>query len=155
MWKRNWFWVIIATVLFSSCYLFTVGTKAYSFSNSTRIHIFENSINVPNWYFFFAYLPFFFFFVFLVKSAVQRLKNRNANKILVFFNSFLIVYVTYLTLKINWINETNNLDENTIKLWQNILHISLPIQVFLISVLVIVSWKGEKKADHKTLHNIG
>ncbi len=144
--KKNWVWAIIATIIFSCCYLLTVGIKTSGFSDSTRIIIFDNQLNVPNWYFFFAYLPFVFFLVFLIKVILDRLKNRNGNKILIFFNSFLILYVTYLTLKINWINEKSQLDENTLKFWKDILHISLPIQIFLISVLVIVSWKGEKRS---------
>ncbi len=146
MWKRNWFWTLISLLIFLICYFLTVGFENSGLMDKTRIFILGNSINAPNFYIFFTYLPLIFFIVFLIKIILDRLENRNSNKILVFFNSFFIVQVTYLTLKINWINETNSLDENTIKLWQNILHISLPIQVFLIGVLVIVCWKGEKRS---------
>ena len=146
MFKRNWFWSLMTLLIIGCCYVLTVGIENFGFSQSTRVFLFKNYFNIPNWYYFFAYFPFIFFFVFLIKAVFHKLKNRNTNKILVFFNSFLILYVTYLTLKLNWINEKNQLDENTIKLWQDILHISLPIQIFLISVLVIVSWKGEKRS---------
>lgn len=148
MFKRNWFWSLITLLIIGCCYLLTVGIENFGFSESTRVFLLKNYFNIPNWYYFFAYFPLVFFIIFLIKAVFHKLKNRNANKILVFFNSFLILYVTYLTLKVNWINEKNQLDENTLKLWQDILHISLPIQFFLISVLVIVSWKGEKRSQN-------
>lgn len=144
MWRRNWLWVILAIILFASCYLLTVGLDKIGLMNPTRIVLLGNFFNVPNIYFFFTYLPLAFFLIFLLKVILDRLKNRNSNIILIFSNAFLILHLTYLTLKINWINENNILDDNTLKLWSNILHISLPIQFFLISVLVIVSWEGEK-----------
>ena len=146
MWKRNWFWIIVALLLFLTCYFLTVGLGNSGLMDRTRILVLGNYINAPNFYIFFTFLPLVFVGVFLVKVISDRLKNRNSNKILVFFTSFFIVQVTYLTLKINWINETNSLDENTIKLWQDFLHISLPVQVFLICIVVIVSWKGEKRS---------
>jgi|GEM_PF-5891282 len=144
--KRNWFWFLIATLVFILCYLFTVGTENRGLMDYTRVVLLGSNVNVPNFYIFFTYLPLVFFLIFLTKVILGRLKNRNANKILVFFNSFFILQVTYLTLKINWINEKNILDENTLKLWHEILHISLLIQIFLIFTLVIISWKGEKRA---------
>ncbi len=152
MWKQNRFWLVIALLTFLTLYFLTVGFGNIELMETTRIFILGNFINVPNFYFFFTYLPLVFFTVFLIKAILDRLKNRITNKILIIFNSFFILQITYLTLKINWINETNSLDENTIKLWQNILHLSLPIQMFLIFVLVIVSWKGEKRS--KTLKTI-
>ncbi len=146
MLKRNWFWFLISTLIFLACYFFTTGLENIGLMDSTRMFILENYINAPNFYIFFTYLPLSFFVIFLVRVLLEKLRNRNANKILVFFTSFFVLQLTYLTLKINWINETNTLDENTLKLWQNILHISLPIQALLIVVLVIVSWKGEKRS---------
>ena len=146
MLKRNWFWFLISTLIFLGCYFLTTGLENIGLMDSTRMFILGNYLNAPNFYIFFTYLPLVFFVIFLVRVLLEKLRNRNANKILVFFTSFFVLQLTYLTLKINWINETNTLDENTLKLWQNILHISLPIQALLITVLVIVSWKGEKRS---------
>lgn len=146
MWKRNRFWFLISILIFLVCYFLTVGLENSGLMDSTRLLILENYIIAPNFYIFFTYLPIVYFIIFLGKVIQERLKNRNANKVLIIFTSFFILQLTYLTLKINWINETNSLDENTLKLWQNILHISLPVQAFLILVLVFVSWKGEKRS---------
>ena len=146
MWKRNRFWVLVCLLIFLTSYFLTVGIENSGLMDSTRTIILGNYVKTPNFYIFFSYLPITFFVIFLGKVVLEKLKNRKTNKILVFFTSFLIMQVTYQVLKINWINEINSLDKNTIKLWQDILHISLPLQMFLICVLVIVSWKGEKRS---------
>ena len=145
MWKKNWLWALGATIIFIICYLATVGFENIGFPGRTRIIIFDNYFNISNWYYFFSYLPLVFVVVFLVKALIEKLKNRNANKIFIFFNAFLILFITYTSLKINWINEINNLDENTQELW-NIVYIAiLYTQFILICLLVIISWKTEKR----------
>jgi len=134
----------MSILVFVLCYLMTVGLDTWRLLDSTRLVLFGNIFSVTNFYLFFTYLPLLVYIVFTGKIIWHRLTNRNANKIFVFFNSFLILQVTYLTLKINWINEKNILDENTLSLWSKVLHTSLPIQFFLITTLVIVCWKGEK-----------
>ena len=146
MWKRNWFWFVMSILVFVLCYLLTVGLDTWRLLDSTRLVLLGNFFNVPNFYIFFTYLPLIVYTGFMGKIIWHRLRNRNANKVFDVFNSFLILQVTYLTFKINWINEKNILDENTLSLWSKVLHISLPIQFFLITTLVIVCWKGEKRS---------
>lgn len=146
MWKKNWVWTLGSTIIFIICYLITVGFENFGFVDRTRITLFDNFINVYNWYFFFAYLPSIFVLVFLIKVIMEKLKNRNANKILVFSNAFLILYITYTSLKINWINEINKLDDNTQELWNLVYLLILLIQFCLICLLVIISWKTKKRS---------
>ncbi|WP_435623778.1 hypothetical protein [Flagellimonas sp.] len=149
MWRKNWIWTIVSVIILSVCYILTVGTGNLGFSNRTRIVLFENYFNIYNWYFFFAYLPSIFVFVFLIKITLEKLENRSANKILVFATSFLVLYITYTALKINWINEINKLDDNTQELWNLVYLYILLIQFILISLLVTVSWKTEKRSLDK------
>ena len=142
-------WTLGSAIIFSICYITTIGIGNLGFSNRTRIILFENYFNVYNWYFFFAYLPSIFVLVFLIKVVLEKLKNRNTNKILVFSIAFLVLYITYTSLKINWVNEINELDDNTQELWNLIYMLILLVQFSLICLLVIISWKTDKRSAGK------